>query len=79
MLSAKEALNIVQNAKPECKAIECLEFKDFYAFFMVPKTYNEQDVAGAYDTVNKNTGLLATFHPTENLDLYMSAKVIELE
>lgn len=32
MHDIKEALSIVEKVKPECKAIECLEFEDFTLF-----------------------------------------------
>lgn len=78
-MKVQDAYKSVEKLKPECKLLECLEFDDFYAFFMVPKSYTEDDIAGAYDTVNKKTGLLGTFNPTENLDLYMSGKVVEFD
>lgn len=79
MLSVQDAYSVIEKIKPDCKLLECLEFEDFYAYFMVPKTYNGDGVAGAYDTVNKKTGLVSSFVPTENLKLYMSGKVVELD
>ena len=73
-MEVEEAYNLVKRIKPDCKLLECLEFDDFFAFFMIPKNSNEEDVAGAYDIVNKKTGEIGVFSPVENLNLYMSAK-----
>ena len=78
-MRVQDAYALVEKLKPECKLLECLEFDDFYAFFMVPRSYLDDGVAGSYYTVNKKTGLLGMFNPTENLSLYMSGEVIEVE
>lgn len=78
-MKVQDAYELVKKLKPDCRLLECLEFEDFFAFFMVPRSYIDEGVVGAYDTVNKKSGLLGSFNPTENLSVYLSGKVIELD
>lgn len=58
-----------------------LDMGEFWAFYFAPKVNNDDDISYGlgYTTVNKNTGVLGTFYPYENLELFSKAKRIKIK
>lgn len=77
-MTASEAANILRKKYNDKSIVECLDFNDFYAFAMVDKGKENDDIAGGYDTVNKKTGGISVFNPTDDLEAYLSAKTIDI-
>lgn len=74
----KDALKTIKDAFPQIEIIECLEFPEFYAFALIDKGKEKEDVGGGYNTVSKRDGSLSTFAPTMDIHLFMSAKSVDL-
>ena len=80
-MTVTEAIKIIQQENPKHKVLECLEFSTFYAFGLVPPGYDTDQhdaYGGAYDTVDKATGKVSVFMPTDNLEAYRQAKTIDI-
>lgn len=78
-MTAKEAHDIIKKQYPNMTSIECLEFADFFAFALVETGRENESIATAYNTVDKNTSALSVFNPIEDFDSYFAAKSIDLE
>lgn len=77
-MTAQEALNILINQTPEYKqgykVLECLDYDKFFAFAMVPDTYDGKGIGGGYDTVDKEKGQIGVLNPTDDFDLFFREK-----
>lgn len=78
-MTANEAARILTEKYNEKSIIECLDFADFYAFAIVDKGKEKEEFAGGYYTVNKKTSSISTFNPTDDLDAYLKAKIIDID
>lgn len=58
--------------------VECLDFNDFWAFLAL-ENENENNVAGAYDTVSKQTGEIGVFNPIEDFEKFLKSTSISVE
>ena len=79
-MTAKEAYAIIRRENSDKVLMSCLEFKDFYGFCLVPKGMEENEQLGGVglDTVNKTTGEIGYFYPTQDLKAFREAKRIDL-
>ena len=76
-MKVKDAYNIIKAKNNSDKElVECLEFDGFFAFAFAEKSKINETVGGGYDTVDKKSGQISVFNPTENLELFISAKKI---
>lgn len=73
-MKVKEAYKIIKPKYADKKLLECLEFNNFFAFLFAEN--DEETVGGGYDTVDKRTGNVSTFNPTEDFDSFFKAKQI---
>lgn len=78
-MTAKEALEIIKGKYPDMSVIECLEFPDFYGFALTEKGEEDEPTGGGYITVSKEDGTISAFTPTMDLELFLSAKFIDLK
>ena len=76
-MTAKEAYEIIKKEQSGMVAIECLEFPDFYAFGLTEKGEEDEAFGGGYYTVNKISGELNTFTPTQDFEAFFAAKTID--
>lgn len=77
-MTAKEAKIIIEKEYASQVVVECLDFTDFFAFALTDKGKENEDFGGGYITVNKRTKELGSFSPTEDLDLFMKAKSVDI-
>ena len=78
-MTAKEAYEIIKKENPGMVTIECLEFLDFYAFALTEKGREDEQIGGGYFTVNKTSGEIGAFNPTEDFDAFFAAKSIDID
>lgn len=79
-MNVKEACEKLKTLPGRVHLLECLDFEDFWAFLFVDRKAAEDDmVGGAYDTVNKTTGEISVFNPTDNLAAFMASEPLPLE
>lgn len=78
-MTAKEAYVIIKKENPGMVTIECLEFLDFYAFGLTEKGKEDEQIGGGYITVNKTSGEIGGFNPTEDFDAFFAAKPIDID
>ena len=80
-MTVNEAYDIVKKKIPGTKAIECVEFEESYAFFLAPLDYDEKihgGIGGAFTTVNKDDGTIASFNPADDFDKLKKASKIDI-
>lgn len=77
-MTIKDGTKIIVNKYPNMSIIECLDFPEFYAFAIVDKGKEDEGFGGGYITVNKTDGGISSFNPTMDLQLFMSAKPIDV-
>lgn len=75
-----EAYYTVKEALPNRNyLIECLDFGEFYGFAFSEEKLPQNEMFGSgYDCIDKNTGEIFSFVPTQNLKLFRKAKTINL-
>ena len=78
-MTVQEAYEIVKDKYQGMVAVDCLEFPDFYAFGLTEKGREDEPVGGGYVTVNKQSGVLGGFSPTQDFDAFFAAKPIDAE
>ena len=76
-MNIKDAYEIIKKYNKGKRLVECLEFDDFYAFAFCERDDNL--LGGGYDTVDKMTGKISFFNPTENLNDLFRAKLISVD
>lgn len=76
-MSVKDAMQIIEKEYPDMSIVECLEFPEFYGFALTEKGRENEPFGGGYVTVSKTNGDVSIFIPTDDLQLFMSAKPIE--
>ena len=74
---AKEVYEIIKKEYPGLKVIECLEFPDFYAFGLTEQGKEDEAFGGGYHIINKTSGELNTFTPTQDFEAFFAAKIID--
>ena len=77
-MTAKEASQILKSKYKDMSIVEYLNFVDFFAFALIANGKETESFAGGYDTVDKKTGSISTFNPTEDMASYMSADSIDI-
>ena len=77
-MTVKDASVIVAADYPNKTIIECLDFPSFYAFAMVDKGLEGGLYLGGYYTVDKTSGTIGAFCPTDDLDALFAARKINL-
>ena len=75
-MTVEIALKIIKEKYPDMIIVECLNFQKFYAFALLEN--KEEPIGGGYITVNKLNGDTSTFNPTDDLQLYMNAQLIDI-
>lgn len=78
-MTVQKAYEIVKQINPRMVAVECLEFPDFYAFALVEKEFEKELSGGGYNTVNKITGEVGVFNPTQDFESFFEAKSINID
>lgn len=78
-MTAKEAYGIIKKEYPGMVAIECLEFKSFYAFGLTEEGKENEQIGGGYTTVNKTSGKIGAFNPTEDFEAFLRADPIDVD
>lgn len=76
-MTAIDALKIIQEKYPDMFIRGCLDFPDFYAFALCP--VENEPFGGGLHTVSKSDGSLSTFNLTQDLELFMAAKRINIK
>ena len=74
----EKVFDIIKKENPGMVAVGCLEFADFYAFALTEKGRENEPIGGGYDTVNKVSGALGGFTPTQDFDAFFAAKEIPI-
>ena len=78
-MTVQNAYEIVKRKYPDMVAIECLDFSDFYAFGLAEKGRETEEVGGGYVTINKDSGELGGFTPTQDFEAFFAAKEIPVD
>lgn len=78
-MTVQNAYEIVKRKYPDMVAIECLDFPDFYAFGLVEKGREPEEVGGGYVTINKDSGKIGGFTPTQDFEAFFAAKEIPVD
>ena len=66
-------------AQAESNGKECIEALDMGSFWAFAFGEKDELCGGGYVTVDKTTGDVSTFLPTENLALFRKAKPIKVQ
>ena len=61
--------------------VECLDFGEFWGFAFCDRCPTEENPVGGigFDTVDKATGQISYFYPTDNLKLFDKAVGVSIE
>ena len=78
-MTVKEAYEIIKKENPGMKAVDCLEFADFYAFALADESWNGELLGGGYNTVNKTTGKTGGINPAHNYEAFLEATEIPID
>lgn len=80
-MTPNDAYKIVKKQNPDCYAVNCLEYRYFYLFNMIPYQFIGRDnyVSGSiFDAVDKKTGKITKYDILSDVEAYNSAKVHKL-
>lgn len=78
-MTVREAYQLVIETHPGKVAVVCLDFPDFYAFGLKEQRKEKEPIGGGYTTVNKLSGELGGFVPTEDFEAFFAAKRIDIK
>lgn len=79
-LSVQDAYAIIKRKHPGKVIRSCVEFDEFYAFYMVPKELATEDLISSQfvDAVEKETGKLFTYNIFSDKHAYRNARNIDV-
>lgn len=81
-MSAYDAYEILRKDFPLSKVRTCLDFKTFFAFFLVPLDIGNSETylfGTMIDAVDKKTGKTFKYDLSSDYDAYERAKPVEIE
>lgn len=80
-MTPNDAYEIVKKQNRGCYAVNCLEYRDFYLFNMIPYQFigrNDYVSGSIFDAVDKKTGKISKYDILSDVGAYNSAKVHKL-
>lgn len=81
-MTANEAYNILSKKKPLMRVRSCLDFGNFFAFFLAPLSISDDEsyMAGTcMDAIDKKTGRTFIYDITTDYDAYERATPVKVK
>lgn len=75
-MTAREALDIIQNEYPFKDVTECREYSDKFIFALT--SGDKVDYNSPYKAVDKETGKISAYSPVQDIANFPNGKIIDI-